>query len=121
MPGCVSSPAVDLAKTASVARYDYTVNAGLDTTALACTGSLGSKTLTVTLSAALADATVTATPQTSATSAVCVRTASAGVVFVCSGLPAGNINIIVSATKDGAWLLVLPQRPRAAGPGSLHV
>jgi hypothetical protein len=116
--GCPYSPAPLTAAdaVASVAKYDFTVDAGPDTSSLACLGSRGATTMTVTLSAALAGATVTAVPQAPAPAA-CTRTGAAGVVFSCTGLPAGNVNIVVSAVENGegggrgCWGLAAEARP----------
>jgi hypothetical protein len=92
--GCLYDLGVDATAVATVSAYDYTLSAGAALSAFACIGSLGKATVTVTATG-LDGATFTATPSS------CVRTAAPGVVFACTGLPAGPTTVVVTAVKTG--------------------
>ena len=92
--GCTYDLGVDATAVATVSAYNYAIGASPALSAFACTGSLGKATVTVS-SIGLEGATFTATP------ASCVRTAAPGVVFECTGLPAGPTTVEVTAVKTG--------------------
>ncbi|GBF94906.1 hypothetical protein Rsub_08149 [Raphidocelis subcapitata] len=100
--GCTYDLGVDTSAVATVSAYDYALNAGADLSAFACIGSLGKATITI-QATGLSGATFTAVPKAPATCGAPAITA-AGVVFECTGLPAGATEVVVTAVKTGCTL-----------------
>jgi hypothetical protein len=101
--GCAYTPGPFTSAAAKVAAYAYTVDAGRDASLSACTGATTDSRVTITLSADLAGAAVTAVPSLPAPAA-CSRlnTTDGSIVFECAGLPAGaTTTVTVTATKNG--------------------
>ena len=89
---------------ATVSAYDYALSAGADLSAFACVGSLGKASVTV-QATGLDGAEFSAVAP--GTAAICTRTGAEGVVFECTGLPAGPTEVVVTVVETGG---------RAAGP-----
>ncbi|GBF94905.1 hypothetical protein Rsub_08148 [Raphidocelis subcapitata] len=100
--GCTYDLGVDSSAVATVSAHDYALDAGADLSTFACIGSLGKATVTV-KATGLSGATFTAVPKAPATCGAPQITA-AGVVFECTGLPAGATEVVVTAVKTGCTL-----------------
>ncbi|GBF89215.1 hypothetical protein Rsub_01932 [Raphidocelis subcapitata] len=98
--GCTYDLGADASAVATVSAYDYTLNAGADISTFTCIGGgLGKATITV-QATGLSGAAFSAVAQ----GASCTQTAAPGVVFECTGLPAGSTEVFVTAIKSGCTL-----------------